>query len=69
MMFMAGLWIPRDTMPDVLRSISDYTPLGAAVGALQHAAAGEWPRALHLVVLAAYALVFPFLATRLFRWE
>jgi ABC-2 type transport system permease protein len=69
MMFMAGLWIPRDSMPDALRTVSDFTPLGAGVGALQHAAVGEWPRALHLIVLAAYALVFPLLATRLFRWE
>ena len=35
MMFFAGLWLPRALMPDVLLTISNYTPLGAAVEAIQ----------------------------------
>ncbi len=69
MMFFAGLWVPRAVMPDALRHVSDYTPLGAAVQALQDSAAGHWPHALHLAVLAGYAIVFSTLANRLFRWE
>jgi ABC-2 type transport system permease protein len=69
MMFFAGLWVPRAVMPDVLRHVSDYTPLGAAVQALQDSARGQFPHALHLAVLAGYALVFGVAATRLFRWE
>jgi ABC-2 type transport system permease protein len=69
MMFFAGLWVPRAVMPDVLRHVSDYTPLGAAVQALQDSARGQFPHALHLAVLAGYAVVFGVAATRLFRWE
>jgi ABC-2 type transport system permease protein len=69
MMFFAGLWVPRAVMPDVLRHVSDYTPLGAAVQALQDSARGQVPHALHLAVLAGYAVVFGVAATRLFRWE
>ncbi len=69
LMFFAGLWLPRAEMPAGLRHVSDGTPLGAAVGALQDAASGSWPGALHLAVLAAYGLAFGVLAIRLFRWE
>ena len=70
LMFFAGLWIPRAAMSDALRrSVSDATPLGAGVGALQEAMAGQFPDALHLAVLAAYAVVAALVATRLFRWE
>ena len=67
-MFFAGLWIPRPLMPALLRGISDWTPLGAAVESLQRASAGAWPHPLALVVLAAYAAAAGFLATRFFRW-
>jgi hypothetical protein len=56
-------------MNDVLRTISDFTPLGAGVQALQDASAGDWPQLLHLAVLSAWALVAGGLATRFFRWE
>jgi ABC-2 type transport system permease protein len=69
LMFFAGLWIPREAMSDTLRAVSDVTPLGAAVGAIQDAMAGSFPGVGHLAVLAAYALVAAALATRLFRWE
>jgi ABC-2 type transport system permease protein len=69
MMFFAGLWLPRAAMPPVLRDISDFTPLGAAVQALQDSAQGHWPHPLDLAVMACYALVFGVAAARLFRWE
>jgi ABC-2 type transport system permease protein len=69
LMFFAGLWIPREAMSTTLRSVSDWTPLGAAVGSLQQAMAGSFPDAKHLLVLAVWALVAGVLATRLFRWE
>jgi ABC-2 type transport system permease protein len=69
MMFFAGLWIPQATMPATLRHISDYTPLGAAVAAIQQTMRDQWPSAGHLVVLAVYAAVLALAATRLFRWE
>lgn len=67
--FFAGLWIPRDSMSDVLRTISDLTPLGAAVQSLQDATAGHWPQLLHLVVMLAWTVLAGALAARFFRWE
>jgi ABC-2 type transport system permease protein len=69
MMFFGGLWVPREAMPEVLRRIGDFTPLGAGVQALQDAAAGAWPRPLHLAVLAAFMVVAGMAAAKLFRWE
>ena len=69
MMFFAGLWVPRAEMGSVLRHVSDYTPLGALVAAVQQTIAGHWPGAGHLVVLAAWALILCVAAGRLFRWE
>ena len=69
LMFFAGLWMPQATMPAGLRAAGDDTPLGAAVAAVTHSMAGQWPSAASLGVLAAYAVVFGLLAWRLFRWE
>jgi ABC-2 type transport system permease protein len=69
MMFFAGLWIPLQQMGSTLRTISHYTPLGAAVPAIQQTMHGSWPDVSHLLVLAVYALVASLLAVRLFRWE
>lgn len=67
--FFAGIWLPRDSMNDVLRAISDFTPLGAGVQSLQDAAAGEWPQLLHLAVMLGWTIVAGGLAARYFRWE
>jgi ABC-2 type transport system permease protein len=69
MMFLAGLYFPREVMPEVLRRIGDFTPLGAGVQALQDATTGAWPQPLHLAVLAAFAIAASLTAARLFRWE
>jgi ABC-2 type transport system permease protein len=67
--FMAGLWIPRPLMPAALRDISDFTPLGAAVAALQNSMGGTFPSAQSLLVLAGYAGAFGYAAVRMFSWE
>jgi ABC-2 type transport system permease protein len=69
MMFFAGLWLPLAAMPPILRDISHATPLGAAVQAMTDSWQGQWPHPLQLIVLAAYAVAFAVLATKLFRWE
>ena len=69
LMFFAGLWVPQAEMGAGLRDVSRYTPLGAAVPAVQNAIAGHWPGTVHLLVLAAYAVLLCALAARLFRWE
>ncbi|MFY1660576.1 ABC transporter permease [Micromonospora sp. WMMD1274] len=67
--FFAGLWLPRDSMPGVLRGISDFTPLGAGVQSLQDATAGQWPQVLHVAVMLGWTIVAGGLAARYFRWE
>jgi ABC-2 type transport system permease protein len=69
MMFFAGLWLPRALMPEVLLTISNYTPLGAAVEAIQDSMLQGFPPTAPLLVLAGYALVLGFLARHFFRWE
>jgi ABC-2 type transport system permease protein len=69
MMFFAGLYFPRELMPDVLRHISDWTPLGAAVHALQSSTEGSFPGYHPLLVLVGYALIFGFFAVKQFKWE
>jgi ABC-2 type transport system permease protein len=67
--FFAGLWTPGPLMPDVLRVIGDFTPLGAGARAMQGAWSGAWPTALQLVVLIAYTVGGIVAAAKLFRWE
>lgn len=69
MMFFAGLYFPRELMPGVLRHISDWTPLGAGVQALQSAAEGSFPAVQPLLVMVGYAVVFGIAAVRQFKWE
>lgn len=69
LMFFAGLWTPRAKMSPTLRTISDYTPLGAGVRAVQASIAGHWPDTAALLVMAVYAVLCGGLAIRLFRWD
>jgi ABC-2 type transport system permease protein len=69
LLFFAGLWVPRERMAPVLRHISDWSPLGASVHALQSSMQGTFPSAQPLLVLVGYAVLFGFLAVRFFRWE
>jgi ABC-2 type transport system permease protein len=69
LMFLAGLWVPRAVMPHLLRTFSDWSPLGAGVRALQDSVAGHFPPAQSLLVLVAYTVVCGALAARTFRWE
>jgi ABC-2 type transport system permease protein len=69
LLFFAGLWLPREMMPSAILTISNYTPLGASVEAMQDSMQGQFPPAAPLLVLAGYAVVFGFAARRFFRWE
>ena len=69
LMFFAGLWLPRALMPGFLQDVSNYTPLGAAVEAIQDSMLQGFPPVAPLLVLAGYAAVFAFLSRRFFRWE
>lgn len=69
LIFFAGLWLPRALMPPVLLDISNYSPLGPAVQAMQDSMLSGFPSVQPLLVLAGYAVVFGFLAKRFFRWD
>ncbi|MBT2226316.1 ABC transporter permease [Nonomuraea sp. NEAU-A123] len=69
LMFVAGMWIPREVMPDALRVVSDYSVAGPFAQALRDTWAGHAPQPLHLIVMVAGLLVFGGIAIRLFRWE
>jgi ABC-2 type transport system permease protein len=69
MLFFSGMWFPRELMSGALQDISNLTPLGAAVEAIQDSMQGQFPPAESLLVLAGYALVFTLIARRFFRWE
>jgi ABC-2 type transport system permease protein len=68
-LFFAGLWIPRASMPDALRLVSDLTPLGAGVQAFQDATAGQGPHLWQVAVMLGWTIVAGGLAARFFRWE
>ncbi|MFJ6902236.1 ABC transporter permease [Streptomyces hokutonensis] len=68
-MFCAGVWIPVNSMPEVMARIVGYTPFGAAAEALNRAAAGHWPGWTHLGVLVAWTVLLTVGASRWFRWE
>ncbi len=69
LLFFAGLWVPLAALPVQIRDISTWTPLGAAVKAIQDAMQTGFPPAGQLLILLAYAIVAGFLAVRFFRWE
>jgi ABC-2 type transport system permease protein len=69
LVFFSGLYYPVQLMPGVMLDISHFTPLGAAVQVIVYPIYGQFPPTLGLLVLAAYALVFGFLARHFFRWE
>jgi ABC-2 type transport system permease protein len=69
LMFFAGLWVPQQQMGAALRTISQYTPLGAAVPSITNSDFGQWPGTTHLVVLAAYTVVLLRVSIRFFRWD
>ncbi|MFA1546880.1 ABC transporter permease [Actinomadura chokoriensis] len=68
-MFLAGVWLPVQAMPDALRRVVECFPFGAASQALHQAAEGAWPGWTHLGVTAAWAVVLIAAAVRWFRWE
>lgn len=69
LLFLAGMWTPGPLMPDVVRQIATYTPVGATSQALSTAWFGAGVPALQLAVLVAWTAVLYPLAARTFRWS
>lgn len=69
MMFLSGVFFPRDQLPPLLRVISDWLPLTNAVELVRPLFMDRWPDTplRHLAVLAAYAVVAFWLALVLTR--
>ncbi|HLU31729.1 MAG TPA: ABC transporter permease, partial [Acidimicrobiia bacterium] len=63
------VYIPLQVMPEGVRTVSEYTPAGAAVQSLAGAWAGSGPDTSSLIVMATYAVVTVVLAAWWFRWE
>jgi ABC-2 type transport system permease protein len=68
-LFFAGVWLPRNQMPELLGHISDYTPLSATSQMLQATWAGGAPQPWQLVAMGAITLLLGAAAARLFRWQ
>ena len=58
-MFLSGVFFPRDQLPGVLRVISDWLPLTAAVELVRPLFLGQWPAhfTLNFALLTAYAVL------------
>ncbi len=69
LLFFAGVYVPIQVLPSGLQTVALYTPVGAAVNALSSSMTGSFPSFVPLIVMAAYAGVFSFVAIRYFRWE
>jgi ABC-2 type transport system permease protein len=69
LLFFAGMWTPKQNLSSALQHIGNYTPLDAAVQAMDAAMQGHFPPTRPLLVIAAYAVTFGIAAIRLFRWE
>jgi ABC-2 type transport system permease protein len=69
MLLLAGVYFPREVMPEGLRRVSDLSPAGAGVQALQDAWSGAMPSGSSLAVMAVFGIGAGLAATRLFRWE
>ena len=72
MMFLSGVFFPREAMPQVLQGVTDYLPLTYLADALRSVAidgATLWSQWPNLIGLAVWLTVSFVLAVRLFRWE
>jgi len=58
MMFLSGVFFPREQLPDVVRAVSEWLPLTSAVELVRPMFMDRWPQQplQHLLVLAAYAV-------------
>jgi ABC-2 type transport system permease protein len=72
MMFLSGVFFPREAMPEPLRVVADYLPLSFLVDALRSVAVdgqslwSQWDDVLGSI---GWLAVTFFIAVRLFRWE
>ncbi|MFD9943447.1 ABC transporter permease [Nonomuraea sp. NPDC059023] len=68
MIFLAGAAIPREGLPETLRTVGDYLPLTQAVTAMREGWFGT-PAAPPLLLLTGIIIVCTAIAAFTFRWE
>jgi ABC-2 type transport system permease protein len=72
MMFLSGVFFPRDAMPDFLAGITQYMPLtyvNEALRAVVNDGAAVTSLGPQLLGMGVWAIITFVLAIRLFRWE
>ncbi len=69
MMFLSGIFFPRDQLPPIVKVISDWLPLTNAVELVRPLFMDQWPQNpwLHVAVLVAYTVLGFWLALALTR--
>ncbi|MBX9244711.1 ABC transporter permease [Actinotalea ferrariae] len=68
-MFFAGVWLPLPLMPEIVRTLSSWTPVGAASQAMAAGWYGVGVPLQELLVMAGWTAVCVPLAARFFRWS
>lgn len=68
-LYTAGVWTPGDAMPETMRVVSSYTPLGAMSQSLTAAWYEGAVSLAPLLVMLGWALAAAIVAVRLFRWR
>ena len=69
MMFLSGVFFPREQLPEVVRKISDLLPLTSAVELVRPLFLDQWPQEplRHVAVLAVYTIAAFWIALALTR--
>ena len=69
LLFFAGLWTPEPIMPEIIKTVATWTPLGAGSQALNEGWFSGGVPTTQLAVMAGYIAVTYPLAAKLFRWK
>jgi ABC-2 type transport system permease protein len=72
MMFLSGIFFPRDSMPSWLHTISDFLPLTYVVDAIRSIAVNGshlWNLGSDVLGILVWLVITIVVAIRLFRWE
>jgi ABC-2 type transport system permease protein len=69
LLFLSGLWVQPVQLGEPMQTIMYYSPSGAAARALLQATLTTTPAYAAWATMAAYTVIFGFVAIRYFRWE
>jgi lipooligosaccharide transport system permease protein len=69
MMFLSGVFFPREQLPGVVRAVSDWLPLTNAVELVRPLFLDQWPQhpLRHVLVLSLFTVVSFWVALALTR--